>query len=184
MEIVQSNKCFKMDLPNGKVVDVLNPVLDEIANWIQDQPFKPESGGYLIGYQHSETENISLEAASHPYTFDNRNRVRFSIRDPRHYIFLKKARRRKSYYMGVWHTHPESVPEPSKMDWDDWRQTLKSDRTGCQYVFLIIAGYKAWRMWVGDFTTCEITEIFESKKDFSGLYIKESVKQNENHKSD
>ena len=175
MEIAQINKYCKMDLPNGKVVDVLNPVLDEIVHWIQDQPSKSEGGGYITGYQHSETGNVSLEAVSHPYAFDYRNRVRFSIRDPRHYIFLKKARRRKSYYMGVWHTHPESVPEPSETDWDDWQQTLKYDRTGCQYVFFIIAGYKAWRMWVGDFATCKIVEIFESKKDLAGLYIKESV---------
>ena len=107
MEIRPNSKCVKIGLPNGKVVDVLSPVLDEICKWIQDDCSKPESGGYIVGYQHEHTGNVSLEAVSHPYLMDIKNRVRFDIRDPRHQLFLNKAKRNKSYYLGVWHTHPQ-----------------------------------------------------------------------------
>lgn len=54
-------------LPNGKIVDILSPVLDEIKKWLQDDNKKPESGGYIVGYQHEGTGNISLETVSHPF---------------------------------------------------------------------------------------------------------------------
>lgn len=98
------NKCIKMLLPNKKVVDILPEVFLELKKWLQISTELPESGGYIVGYQHNETNNISLESISHPYPLDIKSRVRFDIKDPQHKIFLMKARLRKSYYMGVWHT--------------------------------------------------------------------------------
>ena len=174
-----SNKCIKLTLPNGKAVDVLSTVLDEIFRWIQNEDTKPESGGYIVGYQHEKTGNISLESVSTPYLLDRKSRVRFDICDPQHNLFLKKAYRRKSYYMGVWHTHPQGVPTPSSIDWDDWNATLKADKTGCQYVFFIIPGTDEWRLWVGDFQTMEITEAKEFMKDADGIYKKEGLEEDE-----
>mgnify|MGYP003882030747 FL=1 len=144
---------------------------------MQDDNKKPESGGYIVGYQHEGTGNISLETVSHPFFFDIKNRISFKIRDPLHKVFLKKARERKSYYMGVWHTHPQSVPVPSAIDWNDWNETMRSDKTGCQYVFFIIAGTNEWRLWIGDLLTGEIIEGQECFKDAAGIYIKE-IKEN------
>ena len=176
---VMNDRCVKMRLPNGRVADVLTPVLDEIRKWIQNEEYKPESGGYIIGYQHNKTGNISLESVSHPYRMDVRSRTRFDIRDPRHQVFLKKARRHKSYYMGVWHTHPERTPEPSDIDLTDWKETMRLDQTGGKYVFFIIAGTEEWRLWVGDFETSDIHEIFECSIDANGLYIKEGMSDDE-----
>jgi integrative and conjugative element protein (TIGR02256 family) len=168
-----------MILPNGKVVDILSQVLDEINKWLQDECTKPESGGYIVGYQHKKTGNISLEKVSHPYFLDVKNRIRFDIRDPRHKVFLKKEHRRKSYYMGVWHTHPQRVPEPSSIDWDDWNATMCSDKTGCRYVFFIISGTDEWKLWIGDLQTKDIHEAQESIKDAEGIYIKKGVLEDE-----
>lgn len=179
MEIGTDNKCVKIILPNGKIVDILSSVLDEIRKWLQDKNEKPESGGYIVGYQHERTGNVSLEAISHPYFFDMKNRIRFDIRDLRHNMFLKKALRRKSYYMGVWHTHPQSVPVPSFIDLDDWNKTMRSDKTGCQYVFFIIAGINEWRLWIGDLLTGEIAEGQECLKDAEGIYIKGGLENEE-----
>ena len=174
VETGKSNRCVKFQLPNGKVVDVLTPVLDEISKWIQDDETKPESGGYIVGYQHEKTGNISLEAVSHPYSKDIKNRVHFIIRDPLHNIFLKKALKRKSYYMGVWHTHPQNDPIPSRIDWEDWEETLYTDQTGSQYVFFIVAGIQNWRLWIGDMESKVITEGKESPQNSVGIYSKES----------
>ena len=67
MVLGKESKCVKINLPNGKVVDVLNTVLDEISKWIQDDNMKQESGGYIVGYQHRESGNITLESVSHPF---------------------------------------------------------------------------------------------------------------------
>ena len=165
------DKCIKMLLPNKKVVDILPEVFLELEKWLQISRELPESGGYIVGYQHNVTNNISLESISHPYPLDVRSRVRFDIKDPRHKVFLMKARFRKSYYMGVWHTHPQIVPEPSNIDWKDWYATLNVDRTACDFIFFIIAGIKGARVWVGDFRSKQIVEIFECQKE-GDLYKK------------
>lgn len=169
--IENRNRCVKISLPNAKIVDVLSPVLEEICKWIQDDYLKPESGGYIVGYQHKRTGNISLEAASHPYPRDVRTRIHFDLRDSLHDIFLRKSQRKKSYYMGVWHTHPQSYPTPSNIDWHDWNETMRCDKTGCQYVFFIIAGTTEWRLWIGDLLSGEIIEGKEYNKNSDGLYL-------------
>ena len=174
MAIEISHKCIKMELPNGKVVDILSSVFQEIGKWLQIQPSLPESGGYIVGYKHKKTGNISLEAVSHPYPCDRHGREYFTIRDLKHWMFLSKMQRiYKSYYMGVWHTHPQRIPEPSEVDWNDWYQTLREDKTGCNYIFFIIAGTHEARVWVGNFITMEILEIFECQK-VEGIYKKVS----------
>lgn len=160
-----------MRLPDGKVVDILDSVMEEICCWLQDDSLKPESGGYIVGYQHKDTGNISLEAVSHPYKFDVRRRTRFAIRDLRHRKFLAKAKGAMSYYMGVWHTHPQRIPVPSTIDWDDWNQTLELDKPGGEYIFFIIAGTEEIRIWAGDVRTRIISEIFECRRGTDGIYI-------------
>lgn len=180
MEINNDNKCVKIKLPNGNVVDILCPVLVGIFKCIQNDTSKPESGGYIVGYQHEKTGNISLEDVSLPYMFDTKNRIYFEIRDPRHDLFLKKAQRNKSNYMGVWHTHPQSDPSPSSVDWEDWTATMHSDRTGSKYVFFIIAGTEKWRIWMGDINTGIITEGAECPKNATGIYYREGELDEEN----
>ena len=66
--------------------------------------------------------------------------------------------------MGVWHTHPQVMPEPSSIDWNDWYKTLDVDQTACEYAFFIIAGITYLRVWVGDFQSKSINEIYECEK--------------------
>jgi len=154
-----------MKLPNGKVVDILSNVFEEMNKWLQKEADASEAGGYIVGYQHLQTRNVSLESISCPYPLDSRNRVRFDIMDPNHKLFLMRAMRRKSFYMGVWHTHPQIIPEPSGVDWDDWYGTLDIDKTACEYAFFIIAGTEGARVWAGDFKNRQITEVFECEKE-------------------
>ena len=165
MAIEIGNRCIKMALPNGNVVDILSSVFEEMSRWLQRKSEDCEGGGYIVGYKHSKTDNISLESVSHPYPKDSRNRIRFNIVDSKHKLFLVKSQRRKSYYMGVWHTHPQTIPEPSGIDWNDWYETLSIDRTACRYAFFIIAGTEGARVWVGDFESGQIVEIFECEKE-------------------
>lgn len=153
-----------MRLPDGHTVDILTPVFEEMQRWLQIDATAPEGGGYIVGYQHKSTGNISLEKISPPYKGDKCSRVRFAIMDVAHQRFLRKAAKDQSSYLGVWHTHPEDIPTPSSIDWDDWRDTLKIDRTASTYAFFIIAGRNGARVWVGDYRTKDISEIFECEK--------------------
>lgn len=160
-----------MRLPNDKVVDILPEVFNEISRWTQDSFTAPESGGFILGYRHENTGNVSLEFVTPPQAGDLCTRVKFEIKDDNHKRMLLRARMKKSYYMGVWHTHPQTVPIPSSTDWDDWNDTLQKDRTACEYAFFLIAGTKGIKVWVGDLHTKRIVEIHECEKE-GGLYKK------------
>ena len=77
--------------------------------------------------------------------------------------------------MGVWHTHPQEIPFPSDIDWNDWNGTMRTDITGCQFVFFAIAGTKEWRIWAGDLKTGEIQELFECTRSSEGIYLREGL---------
>lgn len=161
--------CVKLALPNNCVVDILTSVLEELSNWLQVSPNAPESGRYIVGYEHKDTGNIVLEKISVPHRLDRRTRTHFDMCDPAHKVFLFKEKSHKSFYMGVWHTHPQVTPIPSDIDWDDWNRTLESDKTACDYIFFLIAGTDCTRVWVGDPYDKKIIEIFECPK-VDGLY--------------
>ena len=85
---------------------------------------------------------------------------------------MKKQSAKRNYYMGSWHTHPQMVPNPSHIDINDWNQTLREDKTGCNYAFFIIFGIKEFRLWYGDYKSCEIKELKEVER-INDYYIKE-----------
>ena len=171
VETEQPIRCLKYILPDGTYLDVLTDVLDEIDKWLQFDKESMEAGGYIVGYQHAETSNVSLERVSRPYIGDYRNRIHFTMRDPRHKLFLLNEQRKKSYYMGVWHTHPEDVPHPSETDMIDWRQSVENEKSGCSYIFFIIAGRKKIRIWAGSLASGTIEELKECKITEDGLYM-------------
>ena len=113
-----------------------------------------------------------MEDISIPHYFDKKNRIRFEIKDIRHKIFLRRKMKKKSYYMGVWHTHPQKNPVPSIIDWEDWKESLKIDKTGSKYMFFIIAGIDEWKLWIGDCNTKQIWEAEEYRKNALGIYEK------------
>ncbi len=166
-----SCSCIKFNLPNGETVDILSNVLQDMAEWIQDEKAKPESCGFILGYENNVTHNITLSEITFPQANDRRNRFFCQIVDRHHFEFLQKNKIKHNYYMGVWHTHPQKIPTPSHIDWKSWNDILKKDKTGCNYAFFVILGETEFRIWAGDFATKAISEIFEVNKQ-DGIYMK------------
>ncbi|WP_312199810.1 Mov34/MPN/PAD-1 family protein [Anaerospora hongkongensis] len=171
MEI--ESRCYKLKLPNGRVVDILSELIDEMSKWLQHDIHASESGGYILGYQHRKTGNITLEFITIPQEQDICSRIRCTIKDFFHRKLLRKAQLNDSYYMGVWHTHPQQIPTPSNIDYRDWQESLRCERTGGDYIFFLIAGTQGFRVWVGDYSNHKIVELNESQKKGS-LYMKNS----------
>ena len=63
MEITQQNSCVKYILPDGRFLDVLTDVFDEMYKWLQNEANSPESGGYIVGYQHDITKTECMLTA-------------------------------------------------------------------------------------------------------------------------
>ena len=164
------NKCIKFDLPNGNYVDILNDVFLSIKEYIQFDQSTPESAGFLLGYQNRNTNNITISDCTIPQARDIRKRFFCVIKDTFHFLSIKEKAKSHNYYVGVWHTHPQQIPEPSSVDWHDWNETLLKDTSGADFLFFIILGTNEFRIWVGDSIKKKIVEIFESKTD-RGIYI-------------
>ncbi len=164
MLLSQIKGLLKLQMPNGKVADVLPEVLETINKYVQFNENMDENGGYIVGYQNYVTGNITLEKVSSSFPEDVRSRMGLILKSKRHLEFLKSELCRHSYYIGVWHTHPEKIPIPSSLDWYDWKQTLKEDKAGADYMFFLISGTEEIRFWAGNVDTGQITELFELKR--------------------
>lgn len=162
---INRDLCRKVFLPDGRIVDILTDVFEEIDKWIQNNETQPESGGYILGYQHEDTGNVTIEKVTPPFENDVRTRFHFKLCDKMHDNFLEREKINKSYYLGVWHTHPEDKPTPSSIDWEDWKTSLKTEKGGGAYLFFIIAGRKEIRIWAGSLESRLFEELTECKKE-------------------
>lgn len=163
------NKCAKFCLPNGRTVDLLSYVLDEMAVWKQNEAHSPESCGFLLGYQNRNTGNITISHITSAQKNDYRSRFFCQIMDCNHYRLMRLHELQNNYYIGVWHTHPQPIPEPSHIDIKEWREIMRKDKVGADFAFFIIIGLAEYRVWVGDCKSMQISEIFECKQ-VDGIY--------------
>ena len=169
--VVYVNRSVKFNLPNGNSLDILENVFDRMREWIQDDAAKPESCGFLLGYENRNTHNITLTDITVPQSGDYRSRFLCKISDALHFRFLKSSKKQGNFYMGAWHTHPQKVPNPSPIDLNDWAEILRKDKTGSDYAFFIILGETEFRIWAGDFSTLSIVEIYEADIQ-NGVYLR------------
>lgn len=165
------NRCIKLNLPDGRTIDLLSEMLNKMIFWKQKEYHTPESCGFILGYKNRKTHNITISDITIPQKEDYRTRLFCKLLDELHFEFLKCSVKKGNYYMGVWHTHPQNVPVPSQIDWNDWYDVLEKDKTADKYAIFIIIGIKEFRIWVGDCTTKEIIEIFEADSK-EGIYQK------------
>ncbi len=165
------DRCVKFRMPDGNEADLLLSVLTAMEKWKQIHFDSKEAGGFILGYQNKATGNLTISDITSPQPNDSRSRCFCTIKDAIHFALLKKSKLKQNYYIGVWHTHPQDIPVPSSLDWNDWQEILQKDKTGSKYAIFIIIGLFEFRVWSGCFETKEIIEIFESTiRD--GIYTK------------
>ncbi|MDM5196528.1 Mov34/MPN/PAD-1 family protein [Fictibacillus enclensis] len=120
-----------------------------------------EAGGILIGRILIEDGNYIIDDVSEPMPADKRTRTRFSRQPAGHQEYFDQVWENENgrcFYLGEWHTHPEGVPHPSSIDRKDWERLL-SERFEPDYLFFIIVGIKAIRVWAGVKSTLTINEL-------------------------
>lgn len=106
-----------------------------------------ETGGVLFGQIDDFLKIIWVSAASGPPSDSTASRVGF-VCGTRGVAAMNAElitrTRGAAAFIGMWHTHPGSVPDPSKTDRAAMRNLLGSpDFDGRQFLMLIIGGYAA-----------------------------------------
>ena len=110
-------------------------VSDEVACvWHAHRQVAPdaaESFGVLLGTTSVDRREIWIERVTTPMVHDQCTRFSFALRDLGHQRTVSRmfaCSGGRAIYLGTWHTHPEPVPTPSKIDLNDWAACLRANR--------------------------------------------------------
>jgi integrative and conjugative element protein (TIGR02256 family) len=123
------------DLPS--LVTFESPTWSKIQNRVQLLPWTPESGGQMFGK--IDGWNIVVSEVTGPRRKDVRSRTSFVFDVESANAEIADRFARGSHYLGDWHTHPESSPQPSSQDKQNAARMFKT--AGSRPFFLmVIAG--------------------------------------------
>lgn len=145
---------FKDD--DGKVVVILEHVLNIMLNYRQLTPTSFEAAGVLIGERRGP--HLVICDLSVPGIGDIRSRYQVNRKGKHHQKKVIECFYSSSgfqQYVGEWHTHPEDYPSPSVLDQQSWRDNLIADSP----MVTIILGRKA--LWVARKESNKLHELRE-----------------------
>lgn len=140
-------------LSNGGRLKLTLDAFYRMVNYIQYNKEDNEGGGVLLGRLILNSKNIVIDRVSIPMIADKRSRYSFIRNAKQHQRIIDRAWIKSSgtcNYLGEWHTHPESNPDPSNVDLKNWKNRLKEDTYFSRYLYFIILGTKRFHVWEGD----------------------------------
>ena len=88
---------------------------------------RPESGGVLLGTVHER--GLLITMATPPSRHDGRHPYLFERGPNGHRAVAQRAWRKSGgtvRYLGEWHTHPQDLPSPSRIDREEWRKLARA----------------------------------------------------------
>ncbi len=88
-----------------------------------------EAGGVLIGERRGG--NIVVKEVTTPSPKDCSSRFHFVRKFFHHQLAIVNANRQSggtSNYLGEWHTHPQDLPYPSCIDFNNWKLSLRDQK--------------------------------------------------------
>jgi integrative and conjugative element protein (TIGR02256 family) len=127
---------------NNMTVKIEEAVVNKMLEFIQDTTDKPESGGILIGFYIDDNSltitNITTPSAQDVFSRYNFIRTKKNAQEAIDRLF--KESNNKKIYLGEWHTHPENIPTPSRLDKKSILNQIKLNQLNSPIIFMIIIG--------------------------------------------
>ncbi len=127
-----------------------------------------ESGGLFLGRRIVGTTDCITDEITSPMAGDIQKRTLFFRGEGHHLRHIEYWHNTETtgQLLGTWHTHPETDPTPSDVDYRDWAVILRKCGRLSQPLFFMIIGQSAFRVWFGIkrrlrpilFVQCEIQE--------------------------
>ncbi len=108
---------------------------------ITDKSVNLETGGILIGYYDVSSLNaIITEITIAPEdSKSGRNWFHRGVLGLKQ-LLIYRWQAREDYYLGEWHLHPKSSPQPSLIDVSQMKQISNDKRYNCKEPLLLIVG--------------------------------------------
>lgn len=142
-----SNKKLRTYKINQFTIYVLEPVYSTWMKYKQTKPFQKEACGVLIGSYDFNTYEITIAVCTSPLSKDKSKRHSFTLQDPGHQKIVNtqhEISEGESFYLGTWHTHPETDPTPSCIDTKDWDKCVRRNPQIPIFLFAIIGTEKIY----------------------------------------
>lgn len=128
---------------------------DEVVRFLAEQmttySFDAEAGGILVG-ELSKGHHFTITNITTPQKHDVQRKYSFHRAQNGHQEMMDGFWEDSGYkkiYLGEWHTHCESTPNPSAVDLSCWKRIAKQNRNTQWSLFLII-GQQRFRLWTID----------------------------------
>lgn len=112
---------------SGRIVSISEKAWCTWNNYRQVHPDSNESFGVLIGSTSLDRRAIYVKQVTTPLPADLQTRCSFTLQDPQHQREVDSAHAKSGssqIYLGTWHTHPDPIPSPSRVDKADWRKCI------------------------------------------------------------
>ncbi|AJD92892.1 UBA/THIF-type NAD/FAD binding protein [Jeotgalibacillus malaysiensis] len=148
-------------LPDGRKLLIRPEALEKMRKYRQLQKKDTEAGGILIGRILFESNDFIIDNVSEPMFSDIRKRAYFKRKPAAHQAYFDTewaASDGRCFYLGEWHTHPETIPHPSIVDMTDWNRIMNLSFES-DYLFFVIVGTQGTKVWGADRDNERIIEL-------------------------
>lgn len=158
---------WNFDVEGLGKVRVGNKLIQELSAYKQINSSQPESGGVLLGRHLNSDGALLIDDYTPPQASDTQGRCSFYRSNAHNRLVEQAWKDSKGHvtYVGLWHTHPEPIPIPSRIDTQDWSNALSKSSFEGSYLFFFIVGQTSIRCWAGK------KQLISKVIKFSGEYI-------------
>lgn len=142
---------MKFQIERSIILEISDSVLKVFKRHIQNKPLSREAGGILIGRISSRENNILIDVATSPHSNDIRKRFFFFRRKEKAQQIVNKYWQKSGgtkIYLGEWHTHPESNPNPSLHDLKNWINIFSKATYEQDFLVFTIVGTENICCWM------------------------------------
>lgn len=123
---------------SDQVVVLTDSVLAHFDRYRQIRVGSLEAGGQL--FARFDSDIIRVERATGPRSSDRRGPTEFIPNRMAERREIRRAFTDGFHYVGDWHTHPESTPNPSQIDIQSFREMYRKSRHGLASFLMVIVG--------------------------------------------
>lgn len=148
-------------LLDGRKILIRPEAIEKMRKYRQLQQKDTEAGGILIGRILCESNDFIIDDVSEPMPSDIRKRSYFKRKPAAHQAYFDAewtVSDGRCFYLGEWHTHPERIPHPSKVDKIDWKRIMNLSFES-DYLFFVIVGTQETKVWCADRSRERIIEL-------------------------
>jgi integrative and conjugative element protein (TIGR02256 family) len=126
---------------SGQTVLLIDTVVQHLYKHRQYNLRRVAGGGQLFAAFQEQT--ITVVCATGPRRSDRRLRTSYLPNRQAERREINRLFRKGLHYIGDWHTHPESCPVPSRIDLDNFAETVRLSRYHLGGFVMIVVGTSA-----------------------------------------